>query len=78
MTKEYWRWKEYNWKSPDIDWTKGKVITAGIDVGSVSTQAVILVDGQLYAMLLLLKLRLELLLKTAQLLLLKDLKMQLG
>ncbi len=47
--KEYWRWKEYNWKSPDItDW-KGKVVTAGVDVGSTSSQAVICVDGELFA-----------------------------
>ena len=46
---EYWRWKESKWKSPDIsDWT-GKVVTAGVDVGSTSTQAVILVDGELFA-----------------------------
>lgn len=48
-TKEYWRWKEYNWKNPDIvDW-KGGLVTAGVDVGSTSSQAVICVDGQLYA-----------------------------
>lgn len=47
--KEYWRWLESRWTSPDIDWKKGKVISAGVDVGSVSTQAVIMVDGQLYA-----------------------------
>lgn len=47
--KEYWRWDEYNWKSPDIDWKDAKVISAGVDVGSVSTQAVILADGKLYA-----------------------------
>ncbi len=46
---EYWRWKEYNWASPDMDWRKGKIISAGVDVGSVSSQAVILVDGDLYA-----------------------------
>lgn len=47
--KEYWRWKEYNWKNPDIaDW-HGSLITAGVDVGSTSSQAVIMVDGQLYA-----------------------------
>lgn len=46
---DYWRWKEYSWKSPAIDWRKGRVITAGVDVGSVSSQAVILVDGALYA-----------------------------
>jgi len=47
--KEYWRWPEYRWVNPDIDWTKGKVITAGVDVGSVSSKAAILVDGELYA-----------------------------
>ena len=48
-TQEYWRWPETNWANPDIDWKKGKLITAGVDVGSVSTQAVIMVDGELYA-----------------------------
>lgn len=46
---EFWRWPETNWVNPDIDWKKGKSITAGVDVGSVSTQAVIMVDGELYA-----------------------------
>ncbi|MCW2278176.1 benzoyl-CoA reductase, bzd-type, subunit Q [Heliophilum fasciatum] len=49
MTQEYWRWKENNWKSADKDWTKAEIVTAGIDVGSVSSQAVILADGELYA-----------------------------
>ncbi len=49
MTQEFWRWKEYNWKSPDIDWKSGSIRSAGVDVGSVSSQAVILVDGELYA-----------------------------
>ncbi len=47
--KELWRWTEKRWTSPDIDWKSGKIITAGVDVGSVSTQAVIMVDGELYA-----------------------------
>ena len=46
--KELWRWTEGRWTSPDIDW-KGKLITSGVDVGSVSSQAVILADGELYA-----------------------------
>jgi bzd-type benzoyl-CoA reductase Q subunit len=46
--KELWRWTESRWTSPDIDW-KGKLVTSGVDVGSVSSQAVILVDGELYA-----------------------------
>jgi len=49
MTKEYWRWKEYNWKADDIDWHKAQVISAGVDVGSVSSQGVILTDGKLFA-----------------------------
>jgi activator of 2-hydroxyglutaryl-CoA dehydratase len=35
--------------SANIDWKKGKIITAGFDVGSVSTQAVVTVDGELLA-----------------------------
>ena len=47
--KEFWRWKEYNWRDPDIDPSAADCITAGVDVGSVSTQAVIMTDGTLYA-----------------------------
>jgi bzd-type benzoyl-CoA reductase Q subunit len=47
--KEYWRWTETKWFSKDIDWRSGNIITAGVDVGSVSTQAVIMVDGKLFA-----------------------------
>ncbi|MDH5695868.1 MAG: benzoyl-CoA reductase, bzd-type, subunit Q [Dehalococcoidia bacterium] len=46
---EYWRWPETAWVNPDVDWRKGQFITAGVDVGSVSSQAVVMVDGQLYA-----------------------------
>lgn len=49
MSEEYWRWREYHWLSPDLDWREAEVITAGVDIGSVSSQAVILADGQLYA-----------------------------
>ena len=47
--KEFWRWKEYNWHDESIDWKNAETITGGVDVGSVSSQAVIMVDGQLYA-----------------------------
>ncbi|MFC1925784.1 benzoyl-CoA reductase, bzd-type, subunit Q [Chloroflexota bacterium] len=47
--KELWRWTEARWTNPDIDPKKGKIISAGVDVGSVSTQAVLMVDGELYA-----------------------------
>jgi len=48
-TEEYWRWTESRWTAPDKDWTKAEIVSAGVDVGSVSTQAVIVVDGELYA-----------------------------
>ena len=47
--KEYWRWDETNWSNKDIDWKAAKIITGGVDVGSVSSQAVIMADGELYA-----------------------------
>jgi len=47
--KEYWRWKEYNWRDDNLDWRGSETITAGVDVGSVSSQAVIMVDGKLFA-----------------------------
>jgi len=49
VKQEFWRWPETNWVNPNIDWKKGKLITAGVDVGSVSTQAVVMVDGELFA-----------------------------
>ncbi|NIM89368.1 MAG: benzoyl-CoA reductase, bzd-type, subunit Q [Candidatus Aminicenantes bacterium] len=48
MEKEYWRWPESRWTAPDIDWKSGDIISAGVDVGSVSSQAVVMVDGQLF------------------------------
>jgi bzd-type benzoyl-CoA reductase Q subunit len=49
MAQEFWRWKEYNWKNENIDWNSGSIVSAGVDVGSVSSQAVVLVDGELFA-----------------------------
>lgn len=49
MAEEYWRWTESRWTNPDLSWRDGKIVTAGVDVGSVSSQAVIAVDGRLYA-----------------------------
>lgn len=49
MAQEFWRWKEYNWSDPDIDWKNGSIISAGVDVGSVSSQAVVMVDGKNFA-----------------------------
>ncbi len=46
---EFWRWTESNWINPDIGWEEARFITLGIDVGSVSSQAVIMTDGNMYA-----------------------------
>ncbi len=47
--REYWRWEEYRWHAEDTGGTDGALLTGGIDVGSVSTQAVALRDGQPFA-----------------------------
>jgi benzoyl-CoA reductase subunit A len=47
--KEYWRWSETSWVDPKRRWKDARVVTMGIDVGSVSSQAVVCLDGELYA-----------------------------
>jgi bzd-type benzoyl-CoA reductase Q subunit len=47
--KESWRWKEYRWHDEGMDWKSADVISAGVDIGSVSSQATILLDGEPYA-----------------------------
>jgi benzoyl-CoA reductase subunit A len=47
--QEFWRWPESSWKNPDLDWRDVQFITVGIDVGSISSQAVIMTDGLIYA-----------------------------
>ncbi|MFH1230600.1 MAG: benzoyl-CoA reductase, bzd-type, subunit Q [Planctomycetota bacterium] len=49
MAQEFWRWKEYNWRDKNRDWRQAKIITAGVDVGSVSSKVAIMTDGELYA-----------------------------
>jgi len=44
---EFWRWTESNWKNPDLDWRTARFVTVGIDVGSISSQAVLVADGQI-------------------------------
>jgi bzd-type benzoyl-CoA reductase Q subunit len=46
--KEYWRWTESRYTNPDLTWKDGDIISAGVDVGSVSTQAVVMVNGEIY------------------------------
>ena len=40
---------EYASMNEQLDWKKARVIVAGIDVGAVSSKALILLDGQAYA-----------------------------
>jgi bzd-type benzoyl-CoA reductase Q subunit len=47
--QEFWRWTESNWRNPELNWEDAKIVTAGIDVGSVSSQAVIVTDGEIFA-----------------------------
>ena len=47
--QEFWRWPESNWRNPDINWRDAQIVTVGIDVGSVSSQAVITTDGKVFA-----------------------------
>jgi bzd-type benzoyl-CoA reductase Q subunit len=47
--QEFWRWTESNWRNPEPDWRDARYVTVGIDVGSVSSQAVIMTDGKIFA-----------------------------
>ena len=47
--QEYWRWPIYRKTLPDRDWHDAKIITAGVDIGSVGSKAVVMIDGELYA-----------------------------
>ena len=48
-TQEYWKWPEYRHTVPRMEWRGAKIITAGVDVGSVGSKAVIMADGELFA-----------------------------
>jgi len=48
-TSEFWRWAESAWSDPGLAWDTARCITAGVDVGSVSSQAVIAADGRILA-----------------------------
>jgi bzd-type benzoyl-CoA reductase Q subunit len=47
--KDYWRWPEYRKTVGGMDYRGAKVITAGIDIGSVGSKAAIMLDGEVYA-----------------------------
>jgi bzd-type benzoyl-CoA reductase Q subunit len=48
-TVDYWRWLEYRSIMPGRNWKNADVITAGVDVGSVGSKAVIMADGEIYS-----------------------------
>jgi len=41
------RWEEYSWSAAGKDWRQAKIIAAGVDVGSVSSQAVVFGDDEI-------------------------------
>ena len=43
---EYWRWQEYHRVFSEKKWNNKNLITAGVDVGSVGSKAVIMIDGE--------------------------------
>lgn len=47
--QEYWKWPEYRYTVPAKDWRKARILTAGVDIGSVGSKAAIMLDGELYA-----------------------------
>lgn len=49
MKHEYGRWPETSWQSGAGGWKNAKTIKAGVDVGTTSSQAAILCDGELFA-----------------------------
>ena len=46
---DFWRWEETRWTRDEMNWRDARFITCGIDVGSVSSQAVIMCDGEMFA-----------------------------
>jgi len=49
QTQNYWNWPESSWQSTEINWKEAKTLAAGLDIGTTSSQAVVLSDGKLVA-----------------------------
>lgn len=47
-TDEFWRWKEQTWQS-GRDWKDAASISAGVDVGSVSSKALVMTGNEIFA-----------------------------
>jgi benzoyl-CoA reductase subunit A len=48
MTQGYSNWPESSQTNDSIDWKVAKIVSAGVDIGTTSAQAVVLCDGQLF------------------------------
>jgi predicted CoA-substrate-specific enzyme activase len=48
MVQEYGKWPELGFTSNGIDWREAARTAVGVDVGTTSTQAVILADGEIF------------------------------
>ena len=46
---EYWRWQEYHRVFSEKKWKNKDIITAGVDVGSVGSKAVVMLDGEVFS-----------------------------
>jgi len=49
QSQEYWKWPEKSWSEKGAVWPEAEKLTAGIDVGTTSTQAAVFADGRLVA-----------------------------
>ena len=47
--REYWRWREYRHTEPNVNWRDAKIVSAGVDVGSVGSKATVMLDGKLFS-----------------------------
>jgi len=45
----FWRWQEYQRVMPNMSWSDKDIVTVGVDVGSVGSKAVVLVNGKIYS-----------------------------
>lgn len=46
---EFWRWQEYHRTLEGKEWSSKDIITAGVDVGSVSSKAAVMANGEAYS-----------------------------
>ena len=48
MAQNYGLWPETGFVSGELDWKKAESITAGVDIGTTSSQAAVMCDGRLF------------------------------